>query len=489
MIKEKTFKVEGMHCASCELVIEKKLLTLPGVQSVEASVGKSQVVVEYEGKPPPNEDLNKMFLQEKYTFFDQEKEVNLETDNSLTVTVIVVLLVIMVFIIVQGFGLPGLINVNKNSSLLAFFVLGLAAGVSSCAALVGGLVLSLSKQWFELYSNRNSTIEKLQPHFLFNTGRILSYALFGAALGLVGNRLEISFVFTSFLVIAVSVLMFLLGLEMLGIRYFQKFQITMPKAITRYVADGRNFKGRYMPFLVGAMTFFLPCGFTLTAYGFALLSGSMAQGALIMLAFVLGTLSGLLAIGLSGIKLAESHRFSTFFPKAAGALVLFFALYNLNNQFNVLGISSLSDFKLKTAGLTQINGNDLAPIVAGKQIIKMDASGYGYQPNYFKVQTGIPIRWEITDKGTSGCTNAVISRGLFDGQISLTPGQVSVKEFVAPKPGRYKFSCWMGMISGTIEVVDKNGSVKSSGNVEVPSGARGCGCGGSGGSSSCQTLR
>ena len=83
----------------------------------------------------------------------------------------------------------------------------------------------------------------------------------------------------------------------------------------------------------------------------------------------------------------------------------------------------------------------------------MEAASSGYQPNYFKVKTGIPVRWEIKDTGTNGCTSAVISRSLFDGEISLTPGEISVKEFTSIKPGRYKFSCWMGMVSGTIEVI------------------------------------
>ena len=86
----------------------------------------------------------------------------------------------------------------------------------------------------------------------------------------------------------------------------------------------------------------------------------------------------------------------------------------------------------------------------------MDASSRGYSPNYFKVKAGIPVRWEITDTGTSGCTNAVISKNLFEGEIYLTPGKTSFKEFTPTKTGKFKFSCWMGMISGIIEVVDKN---------------------------------
>jgi len=96
------------------------------------------------------------------------------------------------------------------------------------------------------------------------------------------------------------------------------------------------------------------------------------------------------------------------------------------------------------------------------------------------------VRWEIKDIGTSGCTNAVISRSLFDGPINLTPGQTSIKEFTPTKPGKYKFSCWMGMVSGLIEVVDNKGtSINSFSNVSneenspafIPSGASGCSCG------------
>jgi len=106
----------------------------------------------------------------------------------------------------------------------------------------------------------------------------------------------------------------------------------------------------------------------------------------------------------------------------------------------------------------------LPPIIDGKQVIRMKASSYGYYPNYFKVKVGVPVRWEIEDVGTSGCTNAIISKGLFPDEITLTPGQISVKEFIPEKPGKYKFSCWMGMVSGIIEVVDKGG-VTSQNNV------------------------
>ena len=275
----------------------------------------------------------------------------------------------------------------------------------------------------------------------------------------------------------------------------------MPKFITRFIADESNFKGRYMPLLMGAFTFFLPCGFTITAQGLALISGSAVQGGLIMFLFALGTLPMLLTIGLSSVKFSQKPHLSEKFLKVAGILVLFFAFYNINFQLNILGVSSLSDLDINSGRLSSGTKNNsaqseegLPPIVNGKQILKMDASSRGYSPSYLKVKVGIPVRWEITDKGTSGCTNAIISKNLFEGEISLTPGQTSIKEFTPKKPGKYKFSCWMGMVSGIIEVVDGGGAASQNNflndneSLFTPSGAESsggtcsingrCGCGG-----------
>jgi sulfite exporter TauE/SafE len=306
-------------------------------------------------------------------------------------------------------------------------------------------------------------------------------------LGLLGSRLQVSFKFTSFLVIAISIMMVVLALQMLGVKTFRKFQFTLPKSITRYIADERKFKGKYMPFIMGALTFFLPCGFTITVQSLALLSGSFLQGGLIMLSFVLGTTPALILIGFSSVKFSEKPHLAYKFSRIAGILVLFFALFNINSQLNVLGFSSFSDLKFNSVKEVSVSNNEegLPPIINGKQVIKMEASAYGYQPDYFKVRVGVPVRWEITDTGTSGCTNAIISKGLFSDAINLTPGQTSIKEFTPTKTGKYKFSCWMGMVSGIIEVVDSKSSSNSvsaatinfsNSNDVIPSGVRSCGC-------------
>jgi len=504
MIKEQKYFVKGTHCASCEILIEKKLLEEKNIKAVEVSNQKGEVLVEYEGEKPNAHHFNKLFQNDGYTFVEKEKAVakeeNFKSSYDIIMALVTGALVIFGFLFLNKLGFSRWVNVSETSSLPAFVLFGLLAGLSTCAALVGGLVLSMSKQWNEVYAGKNTSLQKSTPHLMFNVGRLASYALLGGILGAIGSKLQLSANFSPLLVLGVSVLMLFLALQMMGVKAFQRFQITMPKSMTRYVANEKNFKGKYMPFVMGALTFFLPCGFTITAQGLALISGSFLQGSLIMTAFAVGTLPVLLSIGLSSAKLVNNRKLSERFLKTAGVVVLFFALFNANNQMNVLGYSSIGDFVGKTVqssnDATQSGSNNeegLPAIVNGKQVIKMDASSSGYSPNYFKVRVGVPVRWEITDKGISGCTNAVISNSLFSGQIGLTPGQTSIKEFTPQKAGKYKFSCWMGMVSGIMEVVDagspttdnnsnNNVATAVNGSDVVPSGAKGCGCGGGGSS-------
>ena len=468
---EQVFYVNGMHCLACEILVEKKLIALPNVHSVEVSTSKERAVVEYEWQAPGVGELNKLFKPEGYSFMlSPPPAQSVSRGMSLAKIATVVIVAVVLIVLLQKAGLTRLVTVNSKSSLPVFLLLGLVAGFSSCAALVGGIVLSMSKQWGEIYSPDDPLKKRFEPHLLFNIGRLISFAMLGALLALIGGGLRLTPSFSALLVIAISIVMMVLALQMLGVKFMRRFQFTMPKSVTRYVADETHFKGRYMPFAMGALTFFVPCGFAITAQSFALLSGKPLQGGLIMLFFALGTLPMLLIIGFSSVKFLEKPKLAASFLKVAGVLVLFFALFNINNQLVVLNAPNLGDlFSPASSPGTASAAVQLPPLVGGKQVVKMEASASGYSPNYLSVRVGTHVRWEIKDTGTSGCTNAVISQNLFGGQIALTPGQTSTKEFTPNKAGKYKFSCWMGMVTGTFNVVDDKAKTDAGGTKQVPS--------------------
>jgi sulfite exporter TauE/SafE/copper chaperone CopZ len=485
-----TYYIQGMHCASCEILIEKRIIKEETVEMVDVSLAKGTVTIEYKtAQKVTPELLNKIFKEEGYKFADQpfKKSTKIamgghcalpnETPNNPATPFLIAGIFVLGYIFLSKTGLSTLISVNSQSSLPLFFLFGLLAGVSSCAALVGGIILSMSKQWMSKYDGSNSTLEKAEPHLLFNTGRVLGYAGFGAILGMTGNFFKLSPTLTAGMIIAISLIMVLLGLQMLGVKALQNWQIRLPKSITGKMADEENFQGKFGPFLMGALTFFLPCGFTITAQALALASGNPIQGALIMGLFALGTVPGLLAIGLSSVKLQSNPRHAKQFSMVAGSLVLFFAAFNINAQLAVLGVNYASDFvssQVKTQ--TTQTASELPQIVNGKQVVKMNVSGGGYSPNKITIRAGVPVAWEITSDSNPGCASTIISRSLFTDSVYVAPNTTVTKEFTAPTPGTYRFSCSMGMYTGTIIVVDDKGSAGTV--VETaPAKTGGCGCG------------
>ena len=48
-----TFRIEGMHCASCALLIDDTLTDLPGVRSTQTSMKKGRSIVELDAGATP----------------------------------------------------------------------------------------------------------------------------------------------------------------------------------------------------------------------------------------------------------------------------------------------------------------------------------------------------------------------------------------------------------------------------------------------------
>ncbi len=466
-MKKCTYYVDGMHCASCEVLIEKKIKKLEGVKKVDAKLSKNKVEIEFEGKGVEEKEINNLFKENGYAFSSKKIEKNNDpmikiSEGKLILNksklkrfalgFFIALFVIALFYILENSKLGGLVSISASSSYPSFFLFGLIAGISSCAALVGGLLLSLSDQWTKQYIDSDSKWKRATPFVMFLIGRTISFAILGGALGVLGKLLNLSIsskpVVTSIIIALVSIYMLCLGLSMLGVHWVDKLQIKLPKFLSRKISDETNFKGKYMPFVVGALTFFLPCGFTINSQALALASGSFLSGMLIMFFFVLGTIPLLLLISFSSVSISQKPKIKAVFEIVAGILVVLFALYNINAQLNVLGLPSLTDLKTRIT-----TSQYTSTIYSDYQLLKTRASSSGYYPEDAVVKANVPIKWEITDDGTTGCTNGIISKQLLgNSQVSLKAGLNGV-ELPALKPGYYKYSCWMGMYSGVIRAI------------------------------------
>lgn len=111
----------------------------------------------------------------------------------------------------------------------------------------------------------------------------------------------------------------------------------MPGFIGNRAHNVKNINHTLTPFLIGAATFLLPCGFTQSVQIYTLTTGSFLTGALVMFSFVLGTMPVLSLLSFSSLTIHKKMQSGIFF-KAAGLIVIFFGIFNLINIFVVAGI-------------------------------------------------------------------------------------------------------------------------------------------------------
>lgn len=454
MVK-KTYFIQGMHCSSCEVFIERTVRNLKGIKKGDISLTKARIVIEAESHQamPSLYKLNQMFNKDGYSFSEQnqKQKQGLSLKNVLTV-VVIFLLIVVIFFSFNGSQLLSRFYVDSSSNLPAFFLFGIAAGISSCAALVGGLLLSVQEGWVNVKDSDNE--RSFLPFLLFNTSRIITFAVLGGLLGALGGFIQLSIKASAILTILISLLMFVIGMQMLGVKLFQKIPLNFSGRMVNTVTTGNNIKSHWMPIVFGAITFFVPCGFTLIAQSQALESGSFSRGLSILTAFALGTLPVLLLISFSSVKFYKDPKFSNSFRLLSGLLIIFFAVFTINSQFGILQFPNLGSVKAQTADVPltapEINSQIVAP---ASQVMQMEVKGFEYFPKIITIKAGIPTKFEITDNGSIGCARAVFARGLFQDVILLEPGLNTV-EFVAPAAGNYQISCSMWMVEPITVIVE-----------------------------------
>ena len=326
-----TFHVSGTHCASCKILIEDILSEQNNIQSVRVDLGKEVVEIETSANFDSVE-LAKMLtdkIQPNGYSLSVTKESTTKVEGDVIWQAIPIgLVILMLFFLLQKSGILNL-GLGGQTTYVTSFIIGLIASVSSCLAVVGGLVLSLSAKVSQ--DNMSDT----KTFTLFHVGRLVSFAGLGGVLGAIGGAVGINFTFTALLGILASVVMLLLGLNLVGV--FEKNKISLPSGIFSFFRKVEH--KTLTPLILGFATFFLPCGFTQSMQVSALSSGSFTSGFLIMFAFALGTLPMLLLLSFGSASFAHS-KYAPLFFKSAGVVVIGLGLFALLAGLAGLGIIS-----------------------------------------------------------------------------------------------------------------------------------------------------
>ncbi len=327
------FHVHGMHCNACVLTIESELQDLPNIVHVKSSLKDHtvEVVVDFEDKTPEQiaEELTIPLKPHGYTL-SIEKQIKEKNWSDFKIAIPIALAFAFLFVLLQKLGIVNLVNAG-NVTYGTAFAIGIVASLSTCMAVVGGLVLSMSATFAK-------EGDKIKPQLLFHSGRIVSFFIFGGVIGAIGSAFTLNTPLTFVLSLLIGLVMLVLGINLLDVFHWSKrLQPSMPKFITKHAHGVSKFNHTLTPLFVGIATFFLPCGFTQSMQLFTLTTGTFLKGGLTMLVFALGTLPVLALISFSSFSIKNSSKSGIFF-KSAGLVVIMFALFNLINSLVVIGV-------------------------------------------------------------------------------------------------------------------------------------------------------
>jgi sulfite exporter TauE/SafE/copper chaperone CopZ len=321
--KKYTFHVSGMHCNACILMTESELEEVEYITKATSSLAHHSVEVTGDfGEKTPDQiaqELSEVLQSHGYSL-SVEKQEKIKNWSDFKIAVPITLAFVILFFFLQKIGLVNLVGVGKVTYGTAF-VVGIVASLSTCMAVVGGLVLSMSATFAK-------EGERIKPQLLFHGGRLVSFFVLGGVIGAIGSAFTLSTSLTFILDSIIGIVMLILGVNLLDVfPWAKKLQPSMPRFMSKHALGVSKFNHTLTPLLVGIATFFLPCGFTQSMQLYALTTGSFLKGGLIMLSFALGTLPVLSLISFSSFSIQKSSKAGIFF-KTAGLIVILFALFN-----------------------------------------------------------------------------------------------------------------------------------------------------------------
>lgn len=421
-----------MTCTSCEKRVERTVQKLEGVIKVKANFSGQYAEIEY---------------QEELTSLSQIKaainSVGYSTENSKSYKYVgIVIIAAAIALLGLNTGTFDMETKLNNASYAVLFVVGILTSIH-CVGMCGGIMLSQT-----LKNEGKNKFEAMKPALLYNAGRVLSYSILGGIVGAIGSVFALSLSVQAGLQIFAGVFMIMMGFNMAGFSAFRKFQIKLPASVCKLQAKPRT------PFLVGVLNGFMPCGPLQTMQIFALGTGSALYGSLSMFMFALGTVPLMLTFGAVSSLLSKGYTKKIL--KFSGILIIVLGLIMSNRGLALAGMNASPIAfmaKIGAFGTENMPGANAvkATIKDGVQYLNMTASYSGYVPNELYVQKDMPVKWIVDGKELSGCNKTIVIPEL-NVQSKLQMGLNTID--FTPGDEDLGFSCWMGMIRGTIKVVD-----------------------------------
>jgi uncharacterized protein len=215
---------------------------------------------------------------------------------------------------------------------LLIAALGFLGSFGHCIGMCGPVTVafSLSGSQSSSQSDKASSPQNWRSHLYFhgllNLGRLISYTLVGAGIGALGSVLVaggqlagIGSGLRYWLAIFTGSLLIWMGILQIKPNFLPRIPFLNPMAIASIHQKLGSAMAKlslrshwFTPGLLGMVWGLIPCGFLYIAQLKAAEAGDMRQGAIVMLAFGLGTLPSMLCLGISTSFLSGDRRSQLF---------------------------------------------------------------------------------------------------------------------------------------------------------------------------------
>ena len=377
--------------------------------------------------------------------------------------VMLVAIVIVMIALQSGSSSPANAS-GITSQLVVAFITGITTGGLSCLALQGGLLASslahqIEQDYIEQAAQNKKTKQKISkrsntafPILLFLIAKLVAYTLLGALLGWLGSYLTLSPVTRAMLMIAIGLFMIGNALRMFNVHpIFRYFSIEPPKFITRYIRRTAKGTDTFTPLFLGALTVFIPCGVTQAMMATALGTGSVAMGAALMFAFVLGTSPVFFIVAYLTTELGA--RLEKFFMRFVAVVVLILGFVTLDGGLNLIGspysLQNLTRNLIPSNNVSASAANSLQTSIPSGELV-LNVENRGYSPSTLKAPAGKDLKLNLVTNGTYSCALAFIIPALNFFQMLPPVGTVQVDIPAQEKGSTLFFTCSMGMYTGQI---------------------------------------
>lgn len=421
-------KIDGIHCSHCESKITKELLKNKKIKEVK--IKKNIAHITYKGNLKSKEIINAIkaidyFTKEEYISDDLKKidtNINLKEFITILISILVIVLAIKKLF---GFNILNIIpTIDSSITYGMLIVTGLLTSIH-CISMCGAINLMAVVD-----ENAKPSLKK---PLLYNIGRVISYTLIGAIVGLIGNIISINDTVNGTIILIAASMMFLMALNMLGITNFK-----LPKLFKTKTPKNTN-----NAFVIGLLNGFMPCGPLQAMQMYALSTGNALTGALSMFLFAIGTVPLMLCVGVIFNIFKGKRRI--LLNKVASVLILILSLVMMNRGLLSLGIDI-------TSTMNHDNNFTISKLKDNYQEIKINLSYNNYGD--ILIQKDIPVKLiiHVDKKYLTGCNNELIINE-YDIKKELTVGD-NIIEFTPTKTGTFTIVCWMNMIKNTIKVID-----------------------------------